>query len=39
MVKWLKHHDGNQHGLFLKPTSTILLCPSEKYLTAPSPAW
>ena len=30
VIKWLKHHDGDQHGLSSKPTRTILLCPWER---------
>ena len=35
MVKWLESHDCDQHGLGLKPTCTVLLCP----FIAFSPAW
>ena len=32
MVKWLKHHGYDQHGLGLKPTCAILLCPWKRTL-------
>ena len=39
MVKWLKRHAYDHHGLGSKPTCTILLCSWEKHFTALSPAW
>ena len=39
MVEWLERRDCDRHGLGSKPTRAILLCPSERYFTAPSPAW
>ena len=35
MVKWLKHCDGDQHGLNSKPTHAILLCPWERHSILP----
>ena len=34
MVEWLKCHAYDQHGLGLKPTHAILLCPWERHFTA-----
>ena len=39
VVEWLKHRTNDQHGLGLKPTCAILLCPWERHFTALSPAW
>ena len=39
MVEWLKCRAENQHGLGLKPTRAILLCPWKRHFTALSPAW
>ena len=39
MVKWIKRHAHNQHGLGSKPTCAILLCPWEIHFTTLSPAW
>ena len=39
MVEWLKRRARDQHGLGLKPTRAILLCPWERHFTALSPAW
>ena len=39
VIEWLKHHAHDQHGLGLKPSHTILLCPWERHFTAFSPAW
>ena len=39
VVEWLKHRADDQHGLGLKPTCAILLCPWERHFTALSPAW
>ena len=39
LVKWLERCAYGQHGLGLKPTRIILLCPWEKNFTALSPAW
>ena len=38
VVKWLKRCAHDQHGLDLKPTHAILLCPWERHFTALSPA-
>ena len=38
-VEWLKYRTDDHHGLGLKPTCVILLCPGERYFTALSPAW
>ena len=35
----LKRRARDQHGLDLKPTLAILLCPWERHFTAHSPAW
>ena len=34
VVEWLKRRAHDQYGLGLKPTPTILLCPSKKHFTA-----
>ena len=39
VVKWLKRRARDQHGLGLKPTRAILLCPWERHFTAHAPAW
>ena len=39
VIEWLKHRTDDQHGLGLKPTCAILLCPWEKHITVLSPAW
>ena len=39
MVEWLKRRARDQHGVGLKPTRAILLCPWESHFTALSPAW
>ena len=39
MVEWLEGYDCDRHGLSLKPTSAILLCPWERRFTALSSAW
>ena len=39
MVEWLKRWTHDQHGLGLKPTRAILLCPWERHFTGHSPAW
>ena len=39
VVEWLKHRTDDQHGLGLKPTCAILLCPWKRHFTALSPAW
>ena len=39
MVERLKHRAYDQHGLGLKPTHAILLCPWKRRFTALSPAW
>ena len=35
----MSRFDDDQHGLGLKPTCVILLCPWERHFTALSPAW
>ena len=39
VVEWLERRDCDRHGLGLKRTRAILLCPWERHLTALSPAW
>ena len=39
MVEWLKRRACDQHGLGLKPTRAILLCPWKRHFTALFPAW
>ena len=39
MVKWLKCHTYDQHGLGSKPTDTIWLCPWKRHFRALSPVW
>ena len=39
VVKWLRRRAYDQHGLGLKPTRAILLCPWERHFAALSPAW
>ena len=39
VVEWLKRRARDQHGLDLKATHAILLCPWERHFTAHSPAW
>ena len=39
VVEWLKRRAYDQHGLGLKPTRTILLCPWERHFMAFSPTW
>ena len=38
-VEWLERRAYDQHGLGLKPTRAILLCPWERHFTALFPAW
>ena len=38
VVEWSKHRTDDQHGLGLKPTFAILLCPWERHITTFSPA-
>ena len=39
VVVWLRRRAYDQHGLALKPTRIILLCPWERHFAALSPAW
>ena len=39
VVEWLKRRTYDQHGLGLKPTHAVLLCPGERHFTALFPAW
>ena len=38
VAEWLEHRDCDRHGLGLKPTRAILLCPWKRNFAA-SPAW
>ena len=39
VVKWLKRHDCDQHGLSSKPTHAFLLCHWERHFTTLFPVW
>ena len=39
VVEWSKRRAHNQHGLGLKPTRAILLCPWKRFFMALSPTW
>ena len=36
LFEWLKHRDCDQYNVGSKPTCIILLCPWQRYFTAPS---
>ena len=39
VLEWLERRDCYRHGLSLKPTHAILLCPGERRFTTLSPVW
>ena len=38
-LEWLEHRNCNRHGLGLKSTRAIQLCPWERHFITLSPAW